>query len=44
MYEVWNLRNEIDLQEIGYEKEEWVHRAQDKWRALVNTVMKLRFP
>jgi hypothetical protein len=35
----------MNLREIGWEAEEWVHLAQDRdqWRAVVNTVMNLRF-
>jgi hypothetical protein len=29
---------------MGYDDEDWIHLAQDRdqWRALLNTVMKLR--
>jgi hypothetical protein len=35
-----------DLREIGWEGMDWIDLAQnrDQWRALVNTVMKLRVP
>jgi hypothetical protein len=34
------------LKETGWEKVVWMHIAQDRdqWRALVNTVVNLRFP
>jgi hypothetical protein len=36
----------MDLREIGWDGVDWVDLAQvrDHWRALVNTVMKLRVP
>jgi hypothetical protein len=36
----------MDLREIGSDGVDWVDLAQDRdnWRALVNTVMKLRVP
>jgi hypothetical protein len=36
----------IDLRETGWDGIDWIHLAQDRdqWRALVNTVMKLRVP
>jgi hypothetical protein len=36
----------MDLLEIGLSVVEWTGRAQDRyrWRALVNSVMNLRFP
>jgi hypothetical protein len=39
-------QNEMDLEEIGWGGMDWSSLVQDKdkWRALVNTVMNLRFP
>jgi hypothetical protein len=36
----------IDLREIGWDGMDWVDLVKDRgqWRALVNTVMKLRVP
>jgi hypothetical protein len=36
----------MDLREIEWDGMDWVHVAKDEdhWRALVNTVMKLRVP
>jgi hypothetical protein len=36
----------MDLREIGFEDVDWIHLAQDRdrWRNVVNTVMKLRVP
>jgi hypothetical protein len=36
----------MDLREIGWAGVDWIGLAQDRnqWRALVNTVMNLRFP
>jgi hypothetical protein len=36
----------IDLREIGWDGMDWIDLAQDReqWRAVVNTVMKLRVP
>jgi hypothetical protein len=36
----------IALREIGFGDVDWVHLAQgrDRWRAVMNTVMNLRFP
>jgi hypothetical protein len=36
----------MDLREVGWDGVDWIHLAQnrDQWRALVNTVMNLRFP
>jgi hypothetical protein len=34
----------MDLQEVGYRGMDWIELAQDKdrWRALLNALMKLR--
>jgi hypothetical protein len=34
----------MDVREVGWGGMEWIHLAKDRdrWRALVNTVMKLR--
>jgi hypothetical protein len=36
----------MDFREIGWDGMDWIELAQDRerWRALVNTVMNLRFP
>jgi hypothetical protein len=36
----------MDLREIGWSGMDWIDLAQDRsqWRALVNTVLNLRFP
>ena len=36
----------MDLQEVGWGCEDWMELAQDRdrWRAIVSTVMNLRFP
>jgi hypothetical protein len=41
----WENNIEMDLREIGFGDMDWIHWAQDRksWRALVNTVMNLRF-
>jgi hypothetical protein len=43
---MWECNIRMYLREIGCEVVEWMHLAQDReqWRALVNTVMKLRVP
>jgi hypothetical protein len=42
----WKDNIKLDLQEIGFVDVDWIHWVQDRdrWRALVNTVMNLRFP
>jgi hypothetical protein len=42
----WEDNIKVDLWEIGFGDVDWIHLAQDRdrWRALVNTVMNLRFP
>jgi hypothetical protein len=42
----WEDNIKIDLREIWFGDVDWIHWAQDRdrWRALVNTVMNLRFP
>jgi hypothetical protein len=42
----WVDNIKIDLREIGWGGMDWIDLAQDRdqWRALVNTVMKLRVP
>jgi hypothetical protein len=36
----------MDLREIGWEVMDWIDLAQDRgqWRAVVNTMLKLRVP
>jgi hypothetical protein len=42
----WEDNILMDLRETGFGDVDWIHLAQDRdrWRALVNTVMKLRVP
>jgi hypothetical protein len=42
----WEDNITMDLGEIGFGVVDWIHWAQDRdrWRAIVNTVMKLRVP
>jgi hypothetical protein len=42
----WEDNIKMDLREIGFGDVDWIHWDQDRdrWRALVNTVMNLRFP
>jgi hypothetical protein len=42
----WEDNIKIDLREIGFGDVDWINLAQDRdrWRAIVNTVMNLRFP
>jgi hypothetical protein len=42
----WADNIKINLREIGWDDVDWIELGQDRdqWRALVNTVMKLRVP
>jgi hypothetical protein len=42
----WEDKIEMNIREIGWGGMDWIILAQDRdqWRALVNTVMKLRVP
>jgi hypothetical protein len=42
----WENNIKMDMQEMGCEDTDWIDVAQDRdrWRALVNAVMKLRVP
>jgi hypothetical protein len=42
----WEDNIKVNLHEVGCEGMEWIELAQDRerWRELVNAVMKLRFP
>jgi hypothetical protein len=40
----WEGNIKMDLGEIGFRDMDWIHLAQDRWWALVNTVMNLRVP
>jgi len=42
----WEDNIKMDIQEVGCGGMDWIQVAQDRdrWRALVNTVMNLRFP
>jgi hypothetical protein len=40
----WVDEIKIDVREIGLGGMDWIDLDRDQWRALVNTVMNLRFP
>jgi hypothetical protein len=42
----WVDNIKLDLREIGWDGMDWIDLTQDRdqWRALVNTLMKLRVP
>jgi hypothetical protein len=41
----WEYNNKLDIQEVGFDGMDWIELAQDRdrWLALVNAVMNLRF-
>jgi hypothetical protein len=41
----WEYNIKIDLRDIGWDGMDWIDLAQDRdqWRALMNTVIHLRF-
>ena len=43
---IWEDNIKIDFQEVGCAGMNWIELAQDsnRWRALVNAAMNLRFP
>jgi hypothetical protein len=43
---MWEDKNKMDLRVIGCDNMHWIELTEDRdwWRALVNTVMKLRIP
>jgi hypothetical protein len=42
----WIDKNKMVLQEVGCEGMDWIELAQvtDRWRALLNAIMKIRVP
>jgi hypothetical protein len=42
----WEGNIKMDVREVGWDGVDWIDVARDKvhWRALVNTLMKLRVP
>jgi hypothetical protein len=42
----WEHTIKVGLQEVGWEGVDWIELAQDrdKWRALVNVIMKFQVP
>ena len=42
----WENNNKMDLHEVGCGGVDWIELAQDrdKWRAIVNEIMKIRVP
>jgi hypothetical protein len=42
----WEDNTRMYLREIGWEIVDWIHLAQDrdKWEAVVNMIMNLKFP
>jgi hypothetical protein len=43
---IWVNNIKMDLRETGWDDMDWINvaRDRDQWRALVDTVMNLRFP
>jgi hypothetical protein len=41
----WGDNSRMDLRELGWEVDDWIHLAQNRnqWRVLLNMVMKLGF-
>jgi hypothetical protein len=46
VYGTTNIKIRMDLQEVGCGGMDWIGLAQDidRWQAIVNAVMNLRFP
>jgi hypothetical protein len=42
----WEDNIRMDVRKIGWECADWIYVAQDRdqWRAVVNTIVNLRFP
>jgi hypothetical protein len=40
----WEDNIKMDLEKVGGGYGDWMERAQDRWRALVSTVMNFRVP
>ena len=40
----WEDNIRMDFKELGINTRNWVHSAQDYWRALVNAALNLRVP
>jgi hypothetical protein len=40
----WEDNIKPDLREVGWDDVDWIGLSQDRWRALVNSVLNLRVP